>query len=188
MTCVVAIVDKTKRVVLGADSSAVDELIHTEHLDSKVFKKGEFGIGYCHSFRMGQIIEFWFEPPPIPDDEKNLMRYMVMEFVPELKKVLEDNDYPTHDDEKTDWSLIVAVAGQIFTIESDWHVGYDNVPYAAIGAGASYALGSMYSASIDEDIDRTAYNALLAAQKFCPYVIGPFNFIEVPCERFGLFD
>lgn len=183
MTCIVAIVDKTKRIVMGADSSAVDETIHTEHLDAKVFKKGEFGIGYCHSFRLGQILEFWFEPPPIPDNEKNLMKYMVMDFVPELRKVLEDNEYPTHDDEKTDWSIIVCVAGHIFTIESDWHVGYDNIPYAAIGAGSSYALGAMYPMRYDEDVQTTATQALMAAQKFSPYVIGPFNFIEVPCER-----
>lgn len=185
MTCVVATVDMHGNILMGADSSAVDESIHTEHIHPKVFKRGEFGIGYCHSFRLGQIVEFWFEPPPIPDNEKNIMRYMVMDFVPELKKILEDNDYPTHDEEKTDWSLIVGVAGKIFIIESDWHVGHDNLEYAAIGAGSAYALGAM-SATSDRGYHVTAQAGLEVAEEFCPYVIGPFHFIEVKNERAGL--
>lgn len=180
MTCVVGVITENGRVIMGADSSATDELIHTAHIESKVFVKGEFGIGYCHSFRLGQIIEFWFDPPPIPDDEEYLIRYMVSTFVPELKSVCEDNDYPNHDDEKVDWSIMVGVRGQLFTIESDWHVGHDSIPYASIGAGSSYALGSFYSTSLTYSNKHAAARiALEAAEKFCPYVIQPFNFIEV---------
>jgi hypothetical protein len=179
MTCVVAIVNSEGKVTIGADSSAVDDIIVTPHREPKVFVKGEFGIGYCHSFRMGQIIEFWFTPPPIPENEKSLMRYMVMDFIPELKSVLEDNGYPNHEDEKTEWSLIVGVRGLIFTIESDWHVGYDDLPYASIGAGSSYALGVLHAAPFWMDSHKAAHVALEAAEKFCPYVVGPFNFIEV---------
>ena len=181
MTCIVAIVDGNGKIIMGADSSAVDETIHTAHLDSKVFKKGEFGIGYCHSFRMGQIIEFWFTPPEIPDKEENMMRYMVQDFVPELKSILADNDYPNHEDEKTEWAMIVGIRGHLFTIESDWHVGYDDISYVSIGAGASYAIGAMYSVLGigHKDAQYMARTALEAAEKFCPYVIKPFNFIEV---------
>jgi hypothetical protein len=177
MTCIVAVVDLDRNVVMGADSAAVDDTIATRHLESKIFKKGEFGIGYCHSFRMGQIIEFWFTPPPIPKNEDNLMRYMVMDFIPELKALLADNDYPNHEYEKTEWSLIIAVRGNIFTIEYDWHVGYDSFPYASIGAGSSYALGAMFACN-DKAYER-AVCGLEAAEEFCPYVKGPFHFIEV---------
>lgn len=179
MTCVVAIVDKSQKILMGSDSSAVDETTHTPHISPKVFVKGEgeFGIGYCHSFRLGQIIEFWFTPPPIPDGEKNLMRYMVMDFIPELKTVLADQDYPNHEDEKTEWSLLVGVRGHIFTIESDWHVGFDDIPYAAIGAGSAYALGAIHAA--EGDSKWSLQKALEAAELFSPYVLGPFNFIEV---------
>lgn len=179
MTCIVAIAGKDGAIILGADSSAVDETVQTAHIDPKIFIKGEFGIGYCHSFRMGQIIEFWFEPPPIPKNEINLMRYMVQDFIPELKSILADNDYPNHEDEKIEWSLIVGVRGNIFTVESDWHVGYDDIPYASIGAGSSYALGALYSTAIGDDAKSVARVALRAAEKFCPYVLGPFNYIEV---------
>lgn len=178
MTCIVAIVDKQQGILMGADSSAVDDTIHTPHISPKVFLKGEFGIGYCHSFRLGQIIEFWFTPPPIPDGEENLMRYMVMDFIPELKGVLADQDYPTHDDEKTEWSLIVGIRGHIFTIESDWHIGFDDIPYAAIGAGSSYALGAIHAAEGGSSMF-SLQKGLEAAEKFCPYVLGPFHFIEV---------
>ena len=178
MTCVVAIVGKEGKITMAADSSAVDDTIHTPHIDPKVFLKGEFGIGYCHSFRMGQILEFWFMPPEIPEGEENLMRYMVMDFIPELKSLLADNDYPNHEDEKTEWSLIVAVRGNIFTIESDWHVGHDDLSFAAIGAGSPYAIGVMDSI-VGEDTAEIARVALKTAEKYCPYVLGPFHFIEV---------
>ena len=177
MTCVVAIVDKQRKILMGADSSAVDDTIHTPHISPKVFIKGEFGIGYCHSFRLGQIIEFWFTPPPLPEGEEDLMRYMVVDFVPELKSVLADQDYPNHDDEKTEWSLIVGVRGHIFTIESDWHVGFDDIPYVAIGAGSSYAMGAIHAAEGDSMF--SLKKGLEAAELFCPYVLGPFHFIEV---------
>jgi len=181
MTCIVAIldtnVDNKQKIIMGADSSAVDETIHTPHITPKVFVKGEFGIGYCHSFRLGQILEFWFTPPHIPEGEENLMKYMVMDFIPELKGALALQDYPNHEDEKTEWSLIVGVRGHIFTVESDWHVGYDDIPYASIGAGSAYALGAIHAA--EGDNKWVAKKALEAAELFCPYVLGPFHFIEV---------
>ena len=179
MTCVVAVLDKTGKIFMGADSSAVDDVTHTAHVDSKVFKKDEFGIGYSHSFRMGQLIQFWFRPPTLDENETDIMKYMVMNFIPELKTVLADNDYPNTDDEKTDWSLIVCVRGNIFTIEYDWHIGHDNLNYAAIGAGSTYALGAMSSVYNTQSALETAQSALQAAEKFSPYVLGPFNFIEV---------
>jgi hypothetical protein len=179
MTCIVAALDNHGKIIMGADSSAVDETIHTPHIDPKVFVKGEFGIGYCHSFRMGQILQFWFTPPEIPENEKDMMRYMVMDFIPELKGVLADQDYPFHDDEKIDWSIIVAVRGKLFTIEADWHVGHDGIPYAAIGAGSPYALGAMHSIHGEPNASIVALKALETAEKFSPYVLGPFNFIEV---------
>lgn len=179
MTCVVALVDQNGKIAMGSDSSAVDETIITPHLDPKVFIKGEFGIGYCHSFRLGQILEFYFDPPEIPEGEDNLMRYMVTQFIPHLRETLIENDYPHHDDEKTEWSLIVGVRGHLFTIESDWHVGYDDMTFAAIGAGSPYAIGAMASIKAGSP-GYIAFQALKVAEKFCPYVIGPFHIIDVP--------
>ena len=179
MTCVVGTVDESGRVHLGADSSAVDDNQITSHVMPKVFKLGEFGIGYCHSFRLGQIIEYSFTPPPLPKkaNENELLHYMIKEFIPTLRTELEIQQYPLHDDEKTDWSLLVGIRGHLFTIEPDYHLGYDDENYAAIGAGAEYALGAMFAS--DYSGSDLVSVGLMAADAFCPYVTKPFHFIEV---------
>ena len=179
MTCIIGTVDGDGNICIAADSSAVDSNIITPHLIPKVFKRGEFAIGYCHSFRLGQIVEHFFEPPPIEDglDEDGVVKYMITEFIPELRGSLEFNDYPTHDDEKESWSLMVGIRGSIFVIESDFHLGYDEMSYNAIGAGTEYALGAMFASN--ESGRKLAQRGMEAAAKFCPYVIAPFNYVEV---------
>ena len=185
MTCVVAVLGYDGTVCLASDSSAVEDNLILRRAAPKIFKLGEFGIGYCHSFRLGQIIEHFLKPPTLAKEasEKEILGYMVTKFVPALKAVLEQNDYPTQDDEKTDWSIIVCVRGCIFTIESDFHVGYDRTPFAAIGAGTEYALGSMKtsmsSARREIGAKLVAENALWVAEYFSPSVTSPFDFIEL---------
>ena len=185
MTCVVAVRGHDGKICLAGDSSAVDENLIFKRVTPKVFLLGEFGIGYCHSFRLGQIIQYFFKPPVIPKEaqEKDIIQYMVTKFIPALKSVLEANDYPTQDDEKTDWSIIVCIRGMIFTIESDFHVGHDYVPFSAIGAGTEYALGSMQTNAGSErkevNAKLVAEEALRVAEYFSPNVSGPFDFLEI---------
>lgn len=183
MTCIVGVVDSHGNIFMGADSSAVDSNIITRHIPSKVFRISDFAIGYCHSFRLGQLIEHFFEPPFLDSeiDEDRMIQYMITEFIPELRTQLESYGYPSNEDEKENWSLMIGVHGYLFTVESDFHLGYDETSYAAIGAGAEYALGAMHG-SLKTGMDR-ATEGLAAAEYFCPYVTKPFNFVEVLRER-----
>lgn len=175
MTCVVAFTDGNK-VYLAADSSAVDENIVLPRKTSKVFVNGEFGMGYCHSFRLGQIVEHFFSPPAIVEDD--LLSYMIVKFVPALRKALDKQEFPSNDSEKSDWALLIGIRGRIFVIESDWQVGEDTMSYHAIGAGMEYALGALH-ATKERDPRKRLTAALQAAKEYSPYVREPFNFIEV---------
>lgn len=183
MTCIVGVVDSSGNVFMGADSSAVDSNIVTRHAMPKVFRVSNFVIGYCHSFRLGQLIEHIFEPPPFDKDvnKSQMINYMITEFIPELRCQLESHGYPSNDDERDNWSLLVGVNGYLFTIESDFHLGHDETSYASIGAGTEYALGAMHvSMKTGKDL---ALDGLRAAEYFCPYVTMPFNFVEARRER-----
>ena len=175
MTCIVAVSDGNK-VYMAGDSCAVDDSTITSRQNPKVFINNGIAIGYCQSFRMGQIIQYIFVPPTI---HKNidLMEYMVTSFVPALKDCLDENDFPAHDDDKENWSVIVGIENKLFYIESDWQVGFDNNQYYAIGSGSPYALGAMYASMSKNPIEKLTIG-LEAAMEFSPFVRTPFHFIN----------
>ena len=89
MTCVVAL-RTDHSILLGSDSLASDTDIGVHRVDPKVFRLGEFGIGYGGSFRFGQIVQYFFNPPKITKkDKQDLFSYMIKKFVPELRKTLD---------------------------------------------------------------------------------------------------
>jgi hypothetical protein len=169
MTCIVALEDQGT-IYMGADSAAVEGDSISLRVASKIFKNGKFLIGYCNSFRYGQIIEYHFKPPQV--QEKDLLKYMITKFVPELRRVLENNGY-----EEKDSSIIIGYDGNIFYVESDWQVGQDMTNYHAIGSGSPYALGSLYSTT-GEPLSRIE-QALKAAETFSTNVRSPFNYLSI---------
>lgn len=52
MTCIIGFI-KNKKVYIGGDSAGVGGSHVTIRRDSKVFKNGNFIMGYTSSFRMG---------------------------------------------------------------------------------------------------------------------------------------
>ncbi len=64
MTCIVALINDNK-VLLGGDAAASDDKsgLIFQRTDPKVFKVGQFGIGFVDSFRMGQILQYYWTPP-----------------------------------------------------------------------------------------------------------------------------
>jgi hypothetical protein len=180
MTCIVAATNGTK-VFMAADSCAVDETSISSRKTPKIFIKGSFLLGYCQSFRLGQIAQYAFDPPALPTiklTDDVLTGYMVKNFVPALKKCLEENNFPYHDDDKDDWEIIIGIKGRIFVVENDWQVGLDIHNYWASGAGAHIALGALFAC---EDMEPNArlMVALNAAKEFSPFVREPFNFLSV---------
>ena len=85
MTCIVGYVEKGV-VYLGGDSCCGNASYYTQNItvEPKVFKIGEFVIGYTTSFRMGQILKYRFSPPKHIKTKSN-MHYLTTEFVEKLQ-------------------------------------------------------------------------------------------------------
>ena len=62
MTCIVAI-KHDNEIWMGGDSAAFRDDERTNRADEKVFKNGDFLLGYSGSFRVGQLIRYAFNPP-----------------------------------------------------------------------------------------------------------------------------
>src|SRR5262245_4836166 len=72
MTCIVAI-EHAGKVYIGGDSAGSNERFHlTVRADEKVFRNGDFFMGFTSSFRMGQILRYRFTPPAHPKGTPNV--------------------------------------------------------------------------------------------------------------------
>lgn len=188
MTCIVALIDGNK-VFLGGDSAASDEKsgLIFQRTDPKVFRVGQFGIGFTDSFRMGQILQYAWTPPVYKPtaNNKNLDKFMRTKFVDSIKESFKENGFGNFGanvedgDEGGVFLIAVQGTGRIFTMDSDFHIGEADVQYMAEGSGQELALGSLFSTAQVKTPRKRVRTALEAAAKFNMAVRGPFTIIEV---------
>ncbi|MET0386453.1 MAG: hypothetical protein ABW321_10865 [Polyangiales bacterium] len=179
MTCIVAVKveqNGAARIVMGGDSAGVSGLDINIRKDPKVFRKGDFVIGFTTSFRMGQIIRFKFTPPAVPA-EMDLYEYMVTHFVDEIRAALKQGGFAeVSNGVERGGSFMVALRDRLFTIQSDFQVAETHDDFAAIGCGADYALGALavlHQRPISGE--EMARHALEVATHFSGGVRGPFS-------------
>jgi ATP-dependent protease HslVU (ClpYQ) peptidase subunit len=172
MTVIVGLVDGGK-VYMGGDSSAISGDWLAIRKDVKVFKRGEFLIGFTTSFRMGQLLAHALVPPA-PNDGEDIFAFMVTSFVDAIRDCFKAGGYARKTAEAEEAGVfLVGLRGRLFEIESDYQVGESLHGYASVGAGCSYALGSLFTSGHLPPRDRVEV-ALNAAEALCPNVRGPF--------------
>lgn len=176
MTCIVALKvkrDSRHQVVMGGDSAGVSHLDVTVRKDPKVFRNGECLIGYTSSFRMGQLLRFKFQPPPMKQGT-DPFRYMCTSFVDAVRRTLKKGGFSQVDSNvERGGHFLVGFRGRIFEVDSDFQVGEAIADYAAIGCGDCYALGALEASSVI-DPEKRVRQALAVAEKFSGGVRQPF--------------
>jgi len=179
MTCIVGI-EHMGSVWLGGDSAASEEGgtgIH-RRTAPKVFRSGEFVIGYTSSFRIGQLLQYSFAPPAIPSNV-DLMRYLVVDFVDAFRSVLRDKGcLETDDGSESGGTILVGIHGCLFTIEDDFNVGRTPYGYLAVGCGEDPALGALHATKHSRNPRHRILEALRAATEFCSAVRPPYTVIN----------
>jgi ATP-dependent protease HslVU (ClpYQ) peptidase subunit len=188
MTCIVALSSGNK-VFLGGDSAASDEKsgLILQVTAPKVFKIGQYGIGFTDSFRMGQILQYTWVPPLYKPTAgyKNLDKFMRTKFVESIKQTFQENGYgkfggsTEEGDEGGVFLIAVAGTGRIFTMDYDFHIAEADVDYLAEGSGQQVALGSLFSTKNIRSPRTRVKTALESSAKFIMSVRGPFTIIEV---------
>lgn len=180
MTCVVAV--KTvgpsggKGVLMHADSGATSgETLSVPRADQKLFIAcGSFLIGFCGSFRVGQILRQFLkigEQPPGADHD-----FMESVFPTKLRYLLKEHgaDFTEKgSDSLDDTALIVGYRGEIYVVMDDFQVARLALPYAAVGTGAPYALGAMHATYDPQMPEACAMRGMEAALAFAPGVRPP---------------
>ena len=175
MTCIVGLIEKEK-VYIGADSASVAGLHTILTKNPKVFKKEDFVIGCTSSFRMIQLLKYSFYPPEM-DDRDDLHRYMCIDFIEAVKQCFREGGYmmKTTEGEDKGGVFLVGFQGRLFTIYDDFQVHESIEPYAAIGCGTEYAMGSL-NTTLDMRMksEKRLLKALEAAERHSGGVLSPF--------------
>lgn len=178
MTCIAGLV-KDGIVYLGGDSAGVNDWDLTVRKDQKIFINGEFLIGFSSSFRMGQLLQYKFDPP-IRHNDMDIFRFMVSIFVERIRACFHDGGYQKRIEEREiGGQFLIGYAGRLFHIDSDYQVGEAIDNMLAIGCGANVAIGALYVLRNMNPIERIE-RALEAAERFNGGVRSPFVIKSLP--------
>lgn len=200
MTCIVGFLNGDI-VHMAGDHIGTDGYSREIQGRSKVFRNGDFLIGYTSSFRMGQILEHVWEPPKKSKKCKDVTEFMVKQVVPSLIACFDNNRFIrsiNSSDEEAKKAVpgqacggefLVGYNGHLFKIESDFSVLECVNGYDSIGAGEAYSLGA-FSALDSEgllaslDPRRILTIALQAAEEHCALVAVDWdNFSVLSTEK-----
>jgi ATP-dependent protease HslVU (ClpYQ) peptidase subunit len=175
MTCIAGIVAKDGSVIIGGDSAGVAGLDMSVRKDAKVFRCDGFLYGFTTSFRMGQILRYSFKPPD-HDPRVDTDTYLRTEWIDAVRKALEAGGFAKKSNgEETGGMFLLGYRGRLFQVESDYQIGEDVAPYAAVGCGYAFAKGAMFATQHSDlaEIARVRL-ALECAESHSAGVRGPF--------------
>lgn len=155
---------------------------------SKLGSNGKYILGAAGDVRAINILHHAFNPPtpPATAKGKKLDAFITNKFVPTLRECFESQGYAMPDNEDKEHmaqqnsTIVVAIHGIIYVIESDYGWTSDSNGIYAVGTGAPYALGALHSLLGSRSVDiptakRTVTKALGIAAKFDPYTGSPFT-------------
>jgi len=140
---VVGLVDNGN-VYIGVDSAAVKGYETRVLLGpKKIFRAGEFLIGFTTSFRMGQILEHHLSVRPQGDESD--FAYMVTAFAEGVRDSLKDHGYSEIDNNReSGGTLLVGYRGHLYKTTMEFAILEGRDGFDAIGCGEDYALGVLY--------------------------------------------
>lgn len=160
-------------VYIGGDSIASDGYSRNIMTQRKVFRVGEFLIGYTTSFRMGQLLEHQLDVRQ-PEEHEIALHYMISGFADAVRRLFKDNGFSeVNNNQERGGAFLVGYRGKLYLVQSDFSVLEYSSGIAACGAGEAYALGAMLALEALEPEDRIIRSLEVSAE-LCALVSQPF--------------
>ncbi|GAA0392874.1 hypothetical protein [Streptomyces luteireticuli] len=180
MTVIVGLVHE-ERVHLGGDSAGISGSRLTVRKDPKVFRNGPYAMGFCGSFRMGQLLHHAFKAPKPKGD---LDRFMTTKFVNKLRTCLKEAGWARKESEQEQGgTFLVGIYGRLFIVYGDYQVAEPADGYAAVGCGNEFALGAFHATATTDLAPRERLTvALAAAGHHSTDVSEPFTYTTAPAH------
>jgi len=172
MTCIAGVVHKGT-VYIGGDSAGVSGWDMSIISAPKVFRVGEFLIGYTSAFRMGQLLQYQLSVKE--RDGESDRAYMITVFAEAVRDLLKNYGYATvENNTETGGIFLVGYRGHLYMIESDFSVLERADGFDAVGGGDTYALGAL-AVNGDRPPRERVEEALATSARFCTSVSAPFH-------------
>lgn len=190
MTAIAGWIDDEGVVWIGGDSGGADEDTVFPRSDEKVFKVGNYLIGFSESFRGMQLLKYGSynstlnlkNIKPSKSKEKT-HEFMVKFFIPMVRNIFRDGGFMSSHkgSEYFDGSFLVGVNGCLFMVDGDFQVGIHD-KFTAIGSGYHLCIGSMHTSlkyQEEEGLDHLSgeevvLTALESAAEYSNCVLSPF--------------
>lgn len=134
--CLIAADSQTTGYDLSSDCSSM----------GKIAKNGSYLVSAAGLVRGMNLIQHAFVPPLAP--KKNLDKFMVTKFVPELRRTFIESGYDIKSDgdpASHDNDFIVAVNGTLYFIDEVYGLERINNKLYCAGSGMKLALGAAYA-------------------------------------------
>ncbi|WP_240351085.1 hypothetical protein [Streptomyces olivoreticuli] len=178
MTVIVGLIHEDQ-VHIGGDSAGVAGCKMTIRKDPKTFLNGPYTMGFCGSFRMGQLLHHAFKAPTPKGD---LDRFMTTKFVNKLRACLKTAGWARKESEQEQGgTFLVGIYGRLFIVYSDYQVAEPADGYAAVGCGNEFALGALHATETANLGPRERLTvALTAASHHGTDVSPPFTYATAP--------
>jgi ATP-dependent protease HslVU (ClpYQ) peptidase subunit len=179
MTCIVGLVEDGT-VYVGADSFTNDGSVGTARTRPKVFRLGSMVMAFSGSVRVGQVVQYMFEPPEHPKGEDGLA-YLVRRVIPALQHCFQENGLETKikEDDEGGWTMMMGYGGHLYSVSDDFAVLEVADGIDACGCGYLLALGALYATEKLLSGRARVLAALEAAARVDLHVRGPFAIEEV---------
>lgn len=177
MTCIIGAISDGKIHMVG-DSGAASGWNVDIVTQPKVFRNGEYIIGYTTSFRMGQMLQF--ANLPQWDKAKHLDEFMVTVFIPALRELLKAGGFVKIENAVEEGGIfLVGIAGRLFRCSSDFTVLENADKFDAVGCGSEFALGAYLALRDIADVKERLFRAIEISAHFSGSVRPPYRYESV---------
>ncbi|KZX16631.1 hypothetical protein MBCUT_06690 [Methanobrevibacter cuticularis] len=155
MTVVVALKTDTG-MYMASDGLTIQDHTTISSCEKKfqeLFPNFWIGIGGLSS--MKTLMRNGFEVPK--HDGENLQKYLIKEFVPNLKEFMKNNEYLVNNENepsRIESDMIICYEKNIYYLSNDFDLTPINNDYFAIGTGKLYAMTKLYGTGNIDPIPR----------------------------------
>lgn len=151
MTCISAVV-KNGHVYMAGDLMGSNGFTKKVYPDTKVFKNGDFLIGYTSSFRMGQILQYnWSQPPRLEGVTDR--EYLQIDVIESMRECFNNYGFGEFKDgEHQGGTFLIGYKGELYEMQSNFSI-LKNESFAAVGSGQYHAEAALLLLTQDPDFD-----------------------------------